>query len=75
MKANKRQVGGSHYKKASQSGQEHWDVVADFSLDYFQGQITLYVMRNKLKGDRLGDLEKASHFLDKYIELVKEKKA
>lgn len=68
--ANKRQIGGAHYKKASKSGQEHWDVVDDFNLDYFQGQITKYVMRWKDKNG-MADLEKALHTLQKYIELQK----
>lgn len=64
MSANKRQVGGRHYK----SYIEHWDYVAANDLDYFQGQITKYVARWKLKGG-LEDLQKARHFLDKYIEI------
>lgn len=64
MGANDRQVGGSHYKAKTQ----HWDIVAEHDLDYFQGQITKYVMRWKKKNG-LQDLEKARHFLDKYIEL------
>lgn len=62
--ANQRQIGGRHYK----SEIEHWDWVAANNLDYFQGQITKYVARWKNKGG-LQDLEKARHFLDKYIEL------
>lgn len=67
-KANERQVGGTHYQTKSKSGQEHWDVVHDFDLDYFQGQITKYVMRWRFKGG-ITDLEKAMHYLEKYIEL------
>lgn len=63
--ANNRQVGGSHYKEM---GIEHWDVVALDNLDYFQGQITKYVMRWRGKNG-LEDLNKAKHFLDKYIEV------
>jgi len=65
MKANTRQVGGQHYKIG---GEEHWDRVARLGLDYFQGQITKYVERWRLKNG-VQDLEKARHFLDKYIEL------
>lgn len=64
-KANDRQVGGSHYKTAQQ---EHWDRVWDLGLDYFQGQITKYVERWKEKNG-VQDLEKARHFIEKYIEL------
>lgn len=68
MSANDRQVGGEHYKTG---GEEHWDRVARLNLDYFQGQITKYVERWKKKNG-VQDLEKARHFLDKYIELAKE---
>lgn len=68
MGANDRQVGGTHYKTG---GEEHWDRVSRLGLDYFQGQITKYVERWKLKNG-IQDLEKARHFLDKYIELAKE---
>lgn len=63
-KANDIQIGGKHYGAPIQ----HWDWVAANNLDYFQGQITKYVARWKLKNG-LQDLEKARHFLDKYIEL------
>lgn len=66
MKANDRQVGGDHYRTASS---QHWDRVAELGLDYFQGQITKYVERWKKKNG-VQDLEKARHFLDKYIELA-----
>ena len=67
MKANQRQVGGSHYKKEGVT--EHWDVVVQHKMDYFQGQITKYVMRWREKGG-VQDLKKAQHFLEKYIELA-----
>ena len=67
MSANDRQVGGSHYGGGTQ---QHWDMVVQHELDYFQGQITKYVMRWKAKNG-LQDLEKAQHFLEKYIEEVR----
>lgn len=67
MAANERQVGGRHYKT---DGEEHWDRVHRLGLDYMQGQITKYVERWKFKGG-IQDLEKAQHFLEKYIELEK----
>ena len=70
-KANEKQVGGSHYGGGAL---QHWDVVDKFKLDYFQGQITKYVMRWKDKNG-LEDLKKARHFLDKYIELNSPKSA
>lgn len=65
--ANDRQIGGDHYKQYN-NGEEHWDRVYRLNLDYFQGQITKYVERWRLKNG-VQDLEKARHFLDKYIEL------
>lgn len=64
-KANETQVGGKHYQGAAI---QHWDIVAMHNLDYFQGQITKYVMRWKMKNG-VEDLKKAQHFLQKYIEL------
>lgn len=65
--ANARQVGGQHYKGTRI---EHWDWAAANDLDYFQGQITKYVARWKSKNG-IQDLEKAKHFLDKYMELAR----
>jgi len=67
MRANDRQVAGTHYKGVPPEMQ-HWNVVVAHDLDYFQGQITKYVMRHKLKNKKQ-DLEKALHFLEKYIEV------
>lgn len=49
---------------------QHWDMVYEFNLDYFQGQITKYLFRHHQKGG-VQDLEKAKHYLEKYIELQK----
>lgn len=64
--ANDRQVGGDHYKAKVQ----HWDIVVDHDLNYFEAQILRYVMRCRRKKNMLEDLNKARHFIDKYIELV-----
>lgn len=65
--ANTRQVGGSHYGLGAL---QHWDIVALFNLDYFQGNISKYVFRWREKGG-VQDLEKAQHYLEKYIEEIK----
>lgn len=64
-KANETQVGGSHYRNEYQ----HWDLVVDLGLGYYEGQVTKYVTRHTKKNG-LQDLQKASHFLDKLMELV-----
>lgn len=70
MKANDRQEGGNHYNNGE--GLQHWDLVNMYRWDYYQAQITKYVMRWKKKhkthAGRVEDLRKARHFLDKYIE-------
>lgn len=68
-KANDRQVGGDHYRK-SDADQQHWDYCWARKFDQFQYQITKYVERWRDKNG-IADLEKAKHFLEKYIELVK----
>jgi hypothetical protein len=50
--------------------EEHWDRAWRLGWDPFQYQITKYVERWKDKNG-VQDLEKARHFLDKYIEVVK----
>jgi hypothetical protein len=71
--ANARQVGGTHYKTPGKQS-EHWDLVIEYGWDYFQGQIIKYLMRWRLKNG-IEDLEKARHYLDKYIEAAKAGKA
>lgn len=63
--ANTMQVAGTHYKTMAV---EHWDLVVLNGLDYFQGQVTKYVMRWRSKNG-IEDLQKARHFLEKYIEI------
>jgi hypothetical protein len=72
--ANAHQVGGVHYRAHGRSDLQHWDVVAIFGLDYFQGCITKYLFRWRDKNG-VEDLIKARHYLDKYIELQQQKKA
>ena len=64
MSANDRQVDGTHYEGELQ----HWDIVYQAKLDYFQAQILRYIMRHRKKHG-LKDLQKAQHFIEKYIEL------
>lgn len=68
--ANDYQVGGAHYRQEGTI--QHWDFANSQGMDYFQGQITKYVTRWKKKNG-IVDLEKAKHFLDKYIEIEKMK--
>lgn len=70
-KADERQVGGKHYK-ATNPAQEHWNLVQAYDWDYFTAQVIKYMMRWRKKNG-LQDLEKARHFLDKLIEIERER--
>ena len=46
----------------------HWDFVAKVGMGYFDGNATKYISRWRKKGG-LQDLQKALHYVDKYIEI------
>jgi len=60
-----RQVGGSHYKNKKC---EVWEIVDEYSLDYYRGNALKYILRNKM--DIYEDVEKASHYLEKWLEIA-----
>jgi len=66
MSANKRQVGGQHYKSLTP---EPWDVIASWGCNYFIGSAIKYLARCKLKDSTVDDLRKAQHFIEKAIEI------
>lgn len=69
MSADTKQVGGTHYQdKALQP----WDYIISNGLGYLEGNIIKYITRYKDKGG-VQDLEKARHYLDKLIELERQK--
>jgi hypothetical protein len=64
--ANEEQHGGRHYIiKAIQP----WDYIIANQLGYLEGNIIKYISRYKDKGG-LDDLIKASHYLEKLIEVT-----
>lgn len=67
--ANDRQVGGDHYR-ALGAALQHWDLVALTGMGYFEGQVTRYLARWRRKAGQQ-DLDKALHYADKLLELVK----
>ncbi len=66
--ANEKQVAGDHYRSLN-SNYQHWDLVADTGMGYFEGQITKYVARWRKKNGGQ-DLEKALHYAQKMQELI-----
>ena len=73
MKANQHQIGGNHYQ--TENKLQHWDAVYEiFGGDYLIGNATKYLARLGKKGDEnksIEDLEKAIHYLEKKLELMK----
>ena len=68
MTANDNQIAGTHYKdKAIQP----WDYIVGNKLGYLEGNVVKYVSRWREKGG-IDDLRKASHYLDKLIEVETE---
>lgn len=66
MTANEEQVGGRHYiTKPIQP----WDYIIANGMGYLEGNIIKYISRYKEK-DGLDDLIKASHYLEKLIEVT-----
>ncbi len=57
-----KQVGGTHYNKHTI---QPWDIIDEYELGYYTGNIIKYVLRSK--GNRLEDLKKAQHYLEKEI--------
>jgi len=66
MAAKDRQVGGDHYQRRLQP----WDIIDEYGLDYYEGNAIKYILR--WKGDRVEDLQKAIHYLEKEIEMYSE---
>jgi hypothetical protein len=65
--ANQEQIGGRHYINKNI---QPWDYIVANELGYLEGCIVKYVTRYKEKGG-VDDLYKASHYLDKLIEVTK----
>ena len=63
--ARSSQVGGDHYSKHKI---QPWDIVDEYNLGFYEGSALKYLLRSKT--DRLEDLQKARHCLDKAIERV-----
>ena len=59
------QIGGDHYKQHSI---QPWDVIHDWKLGFFTGNVVKYISRYRSKSG-MEDLKKARHYLDKLIAL------
>ena len=70
MSANNKQVGGKHYSKYGNL--QPWDVVLAWELGYLEGTALKYIARWKDKNG-VEDILKAIHFLEKLVEVEKNK--
>ena len=67
MNALDKQVGGQHYKKHTI---QPWHIVDDYKLGFYEGNALKYLLRTK--GDRVEDLEKCIHYLEREVEILRE---
>jgi len=58
-----KQVAGTHYQK----GIQPWDIISEWELDFWEGNVLKYLLRWKFK-DGVQDLQKAKHYLEYLIE-------
>lgn len=69
-KANQTQVGGSHYSKGV--NYQVWDFVHETGLGFLAGTAVKYIVRHQDK-NKLEDVDKALHYIQKLMELEKRK--
>lgn len=72
---NEHQIGGDHYVTKSV---QPWDAMKAWMSNeefagFLRGNVIKYIARYKDKGG-VADLEKARHYLDKLIEIIKDEK-
>ena len=60
-----KQIDGNHYSKHKI---QPWDIIDEWELDYYLGNVIKYVLRDK--DNQVIDLKKAIHYLEKKIELL-----
>jgi hypothetical protein len=73
--ANAKQVGGNHYKKM---GVEPWDVIDTWSAEQrigaYRAGALKYIMRMGSKDQSEQEIGKGIHYLEKLLEVLKERK-
>jgi len=73
LRANDKQIGGDHYKSM---GVEPWHVIDTWPLEQrigaYRAGALKYLMRCGGKDDRIQEIKKAGHYIDKLIEVLNE---
>jgi len=49
------------------------DVIDDWNLDFYEGNVVKYISRSKWKGNRVQDLEKALWHLSRHVKNLRSK--
>ena len=74
LSANEKQIGGSHYKDM---GVEPWDVVDTWPMEQrigaYRAGALKYIMRMGSKDEAQKEIGKGIHYLEKLLEVLKEK--
>lgn len=68
MKTLKSQQGGNHYKNL---GIQPIEYIQANDINYLIGNAVKYLTRYKHKGNEIGDLKKAIHYIEIQIEYLK----
>lgn len=62
-----KQIGGKHYKGKQI---QVWDIIDEYNLSFYEGNALKYLLRRK--DNRIEDLQKLIHYIEKQIENTKE---
>lgn len=70
--ASTRQVAGTHYRDM---GVQPWDVIGSWSIEqqtgFYRGNALKYIMRMGSKDEQVQEIEKAKHYLEKLLEVLR----
>lgn len=64
-----RQVGGSHYVSHRI---QPWDIIDEYGLGFYEGNILKYLLRRAANKQRVEDLQKAQHYIEKQLALLQQ---
>lgn len=62
-----------HPRHYSAGKYEVIDVIDDWNLDFYEGNVIKYIARSKREGKRVQDLEEALWYLNRYVEILRAK--
>lgn len=60
-----------HYRKGAM---QPWDIIDEWDLNFYEGNVLKYLLRAKHKGSQLDDYIKAKHYLQRLIDKIEDDK-